>query len=635
MVLLIDFLLTISLIAQAIVVTRSSRKLEISESNISLLFIASVIARWLAGVLAHITLLSETRIADSGGFIVNIFHQLLMDCSLLTMVFAFLSLAVLNMMITSRGISRATEVTARFYLDSVPGRQMSVDADLASGAINYETANRRRVDINLKSSQYSMLDGISKFMTGEGITSSLVLILSIIFVIPHVKLNLGGAFELTSILSIGIMWQILQFASAMCYSYLLMAISKEAADTNSGTKRPDWTNSAVAFVGLIFSFIGAGHYLYVLMGLLALFLCRRHFHARGVLKANGVVVEERIAVTSQLLAPMSIEIDPVYAIQLNCENQNILNQIRYLRDRIEQDLGFQFPSVMLIDNTLLSEGEYTINIHGTRLAHSKQVLSSFLAIPGDGAITLKYGQLTEDPVFGIRSFWIRPNEMAVAIKSGYTVTDNIGVILTHLAKLIKEQPHKALLPQETQRLLKSASNAKRIPEIDASLSELSLNTVHLAFVHLLEEGFVLTNMSYILNLLSEAVQLSLRRVDEVTAYLRHALATDYLAKLAEKQGKIDAIIVGSTTTRDLEEIFINSENDHQYTTKKMKMISFFGSISQKSKSLAANKGLPILITKAALRSSLAVSLRANRIPLFVASFDEIGTNPSINVVGTI
>jgi flagellar biosynthesis protein FlhA len=633
--LLVDFLITISLIAQAIVVMRSSRKLEASESNISLLFIASVIARWLAGVLAHITLLSGEKVAEPDGLIISLFFQILKGYSVITMTFAFLSLAVLNMMITSRGISRATEVTARFYLDSVPGRQIAVDADLASGAINYETANRRRVDINLKSSQYSMMDGISKFMAGEGITSSLILILSVVFSIPAANLNPEGVSKLAIIISIGIMWQILQFASAMCYSYLLMAISKEVVDTNSGPKRLDWTNGIVVFAGLIFSLFAAGHYLYVLIGVSALFLCKRYLYARYTLKVNKVVVEEKIAVANQLLTPLSIEIDPIYAMQIGCENPSIINQIRFLRERIEQDLGFQFPAVMLIDSTLLMEGEYTINIHGTRLAHSKQVLSSFLAVPGDGAIALKYGQPAQDPVFGIRSFWIRPVETAVAIRSGYTVTDNAGVILTHLAKIIKEKPHKALFPQETQRLLKVATSTKRIPEIDTSLSELPLNTVHLAFVHLLEEGFSLTNMSYILNLLSEAVQLSLRRVDEVTAYLRHALAIDHLAKLSENQGKIDAIAVSSTTTRDLEEIFVHSENDHQYAIKKDKLMSIFNSISQKSKSLATGKSLPILIAKAALRSNLAASLRANSIPLFVASFDEIGANTSINIIETI
>ena len=197
---LTDFLFVVSFALQVLVFIRSSKRLENSQSGIPVLFIASVIARWLAGVMTYIALLGSGTPDTPDGVILDIASRSLNGNSLLTMIFAFLSLAVLNMMITSRGISRATEVTARFYLDSVPGRQMSVDADLASGAINYETANQRRTNINLKSSQYSMLDGISKFMVGESITSSLVLVLSIIFYIPRIHGNSEGSAEINLII---------------------------------------------------------------------------------------------------------------------------------------------------------------------------------------------------------------------------------------------------------------------------------------------------------------------------------------------------------------------------------------------------------------------------------------------------
>jgi flagellar biosynthesis protein FlhA len=635
MALLVDLLFSISFIFQAIVVIRSSKGSEISEGNIPLLFIVSVIARWLAGVLAHIALLSAVQPDGIDGLVVNTFYLLLKSYSPLTMTFTFLSLAILNMMITSRGISRATEVTARFYLDSVPGRQMSVDADLASGAMSYETANRRRANINHKSSQYSMLDGISKFMVSEGITSSLILVLSVLFVVPWARASSEREAKLIIALSIGIMWQLLQFLSAMCYGYLLMAISKEPGENGSTKRYLDWTNGIVVFVGLAFSLFDRVHYLYLMVVLSTLFLVRRYSKKIPNLEPTTVTMTKKIAIMGQPPAPISIEIDPVFAAKLACEDQNIANQISHLRDKIEQDLGFQFPSIVVIDNTLFSEGTYTITIRGVQLVRSRQMLSSLLAVPSDDTILLKQGRPGPDPVFGIPSFWIKPNEVAAAIENGCTVTDNIGVILTHLAKTINEHPQKALLPQETRRLLKGTSDAKQTAEIDASLGELSLNTIHSAFVRLLEEGFSLANISYIQILLSEAVQLSLLRVDEVTAYLRHALAVEYLAKLTERQGRIDAITLSPSTIRDLEEIFINSENEHQYTAKKEKMISIFGAIYQKYKHLASNSKPPIIVTKIALRSNLAASLRSNHIPLFVAAFDEIGINTSISIVGTI
>ncbi len=602
-----------------------------------LLFIASVIARWLAGVMAHIALLDAAETSDPNGVMVNIFHHLVGKYPILMMIFAFLSLVVLNMMITNRGISRATEVTARFYLDSVPGRQMSVDADLASGAINYEAANKRRVNINLKSSQYSILDGISKLMSGEGITSLLVLILSLLFILPQLKFDSSNIFEVKLILSVGIMWQILQFASAMCYSYLLMAISRETTDARPIVKRRNLTAIITIFVGLAFSFLGAGYYLYVFLGTVILFAIRRYVGIGRSLKSDHSTVGEEMVEKNHSLTlnPIVIEIDPVCAAKLNSENRDIVNQISYLREKVEQELGFQFPPITLVDNSLLQEGEYTIQIRGTKFAQGTQELSLLLAVPGNNAVMLRQGRPTQDPVFGIQSLWIKPMEMAAATKGGYIVTDSAGVILTHLAKVIKDRPHKALLLQETQRLLKNKSNFDHVAELETLLSEIPLITVHSIFTRLLEEGFSLANISQITGLLSEALRLSLRRADEITAYVRHNLTVHYLEKITERQGKIDAITIGLNTARDLEEIFLNAETENQYTIRREKIITIFESISQKYKSSILGKRTPILITKAALRSNLATALRAVHIPLFVASFDEIGVNISINIVATI
>jgi flagellar biosynthesis protein FlhA len=584
--------------------------------------------------MTYIALLGSGTPNTPDGLILDIAYRSLNGYSLLTMIFAFLSLAVLNMMITSRGISRATEVTARFYLDSVPGRQMSVDADLASGAINYETANQRRANINLKSSQYSMLDGISKFMVGESTTSSLVLLLSIVFFLPSLRENSEGVSEICLILSIGIIWQILQFLSALCYSYLLMAISKESVDNSSTKRHLDWTIGAVILIGVVLPLLDRGHYLYLSVIFLAAVIGKRYFHLteRIIPKENLTKVEEKF-IKANVIAPVTIEIDPIYATKLGSEGQNLVNLVRHLRDSIEQDLGFKFPFVSIIDNISLQEGEYNINIRGVRLARGKQMLSALLAVPGGGAITLNYAQPALDPVFNIPAFWIEPTEAAKAIKGGYTLTDNAGVILTHLAKTIRDNSHKMLSPQETQRLIKNSPSAKQLSEVDNSLNELPLSTVHSTFVRLLEEGFSLTNMPYILNLLVEATQLSLRRVEEVTAYLRHALAIEYLTGLTEKFGEIAAITLEPNTTRVLEEIFTSAENDHQFTAKKEKMTSVFDLIHEKSRCLAIDNG--VLIAKATLRANLATALRLYNIPLFVASFDEIGVNSSINIAGTV
>ncbi len=366
-------------------------------SKIPAALISSIVLRWLGGLWSHSLLITGTPAPGRLGLLIRLVTYVESSQSVTVLVFMYLSFVVFNFFITSKGISRASEVLARFYLDSVPGRQIAIDADLASGLTDYVSAKQSRLEINERSSLYSMLDSISKFMVAENTCSILVLILfGAGFAFTHWSQH-GGDWNLSAIFGAGLLWQASQLTSACAYSYILLNISTGSQQEKAERVRFAQIRLVVLGMTLLLSFF-LGSFWPLLLNVASLLPHRLYARylpafARPRLESGG----DKPAGVRLTLTPLTVEVDPLLAAQISPSSDSITTQIDRLRRVKYEEYGFQFPQVTIIDSISLEPGRYRICLNSVLLAEGQMVLGKLLAVPNDQGRRLQKGTVCGRP----------------------------------------------------------------------------------------------------------------------------------------------------------------------------------------------------------------------------------------------
>jgi len=631
---LVDLLFTLSYIVITIAVFASNKRGSLPHlTKIPAALISSIVLRWLGGLWSHSLLITGTPVPERLGLLIRLTTWIESSQSVTVLVFMYLSFVVFNFFITSKGISRASEVLARFYLDSVPGRQIAIDADLASGLTDYVSAKQSRLEINERSSLYSMLDSISKFMVAENTCSILVLILfgaglSFTHWTQH-----GGDWNLSSIFAAGLVWQASQLTSACAYSYILLNISTGSAQEKAERVRFAQIKLAMLGATLLLSFFLGSFWplLFNISSLLPQRLYARYLpaFARPRLKlASDKPAEMRLTLT-----PLTVEVDPLLAAQISPSSGSITAQIDRLRRVKSEEYGFQFPQVTIIDNISLGPGRYRICLNNILLAEGQMVLGKLLAMPNGQGRRLQKQLSSADPVYGLPCVWIDKKDKAIALSDGCVLTDEVGVLLTHISKIVSDNPQKMLLQTETQRLLASFPNQELVNQLRTS--DFQNHMLHKVLVDLLEGGFSLANLNDILIAVYEAGRIPLSSVDDIVGHIRRALSAEHIGRYRDSIGKVNAISISSQTTRELEEIFVNADSEGLYLTSRDNLKEVFDKIYALVSTAAMKSQRPILLSKRTIRPHLAAGLRMRDMPVFVASYDEVVTLTDVNIIGMI
>ena len=472
----------------------------------------------------------------------------------------FLILVIIQFVVIVKGSGRIAEVAARFTLDAMPGKQMSIDADLNSGLITEEEARQRRMQIAREADFYGAMDGASKFVRGDAIAGLIITSINIIggLIIGMVQLHmpLTQALQTYSLMTIGdgLVSQI---------PALLVSTSAGIVVTRAASKE----NLSTDLTEQLFTRPKA---LYIASGTLFLFGITPGLPAIPFFILSAVVgtvgfalrkerelaeITESAEEEAQLPAPTEniesyLQIDPLeLEIGYNLialvdvdQGGDLFDRITSLRKQMALELGIIVPPIRVRDNLQLDADEYVIKIRGNEVARSEIMMGHFLAMNAGNVDEAIQGYETIEPAFGLPAVWIREDQRHEAELAGYTVVEPSAVLATHLMEVIRKHADKLLGRQEVQQLLDNLK--KDYPAVVEELvpEQLSLGAIQKVLQNLLREGIPIRDLVTILETLADYAGMT-KNVEVLTEYVRFSLGDTIAKMFQDERGVIPAITV--------------------------------------------------------------------------------------------
>jgi flagellar biosynthesis protein FlhA len=512
--------------------------------------------------------------ATAAGNVIGAFGQFVVGGNYVVGFVIFLALIAIQYLVINHGAVRTAEVTARFTLDAMPGKQMAIDADLNAGLIDEHQARERRAQITREAEFYGAMDGAARFSQRDALATILITAINIIagFLIGVFQLNIpfSQALQTYTILTVG------DGLVTMVPSLLVsvaggLVVTRASSDSTVGAemgrqllakKRPLQIAAGAMFIlGLI---PGLPKFSFFLLGGVAAYLASR---------ASGKSEVEAPATTTpamrgakkpasqeqleNLLKLDEISLDVGYSlVPLVDQNRGgqLLQRIRALRQHLATELGFLVPSIHITDQAKLKPFEYVIRLRGVEAARWDLRQDCLLAISSEPNASALAGIDTKEPAFGAAAKWISPGLQEQALATGYAVVDHTSVMATHLAEVVRSHAYELLTRQETKRLLDALSDThpKLVEELVPKL--LSLGEVQKVLQQLLREQVSIRDLSTILETLLDAAALTKHPVQLVET-VRQTLGRALVQPLLGTDGKLRLFAVDPSIEDEINQAF--------------------------------------------------------------------------------
>lgn len=651
---LLDILLTMSisfsmLILMATVYVDSPLKIS---SFPSLLLLATLFRLSLNVASTRRILLHGHEGPDAAGHVIQSFGQFVVGGSYVVGIIVFLVLVIINFIVITKGTERISEVAARFTLDAMPGKQMSIDADLNSGLIDEKEAQRRRQEIQREADFYGAMDGATKFIRGDAIAAIIITFINMIggIIIGMVQkgMDFQSALQNFTILTIGD-GLVSQIPALITSTAAGLMVTRAASETNLGkeiftqlTSIPKalWMASGAVFtMGIVpgmptlpFLILSAilgfsGYIMYLTL--------KEREKTEKEEKAKEVIKQlEEEQPESYISPPEVLTFEIGYRlIKLVDESQGgeLIKRIKNLRKQLSKELGLIVPPVHIKDNLELKPNEYRILIKGVEVARYEVDPDKYLALD-TGSIREKVeGVSTKDPAFGLNALWIDEANKDKAKLNGYTVVDVPTVIVTHLSEIIKRYSYEILTRMQVKEIIDNI--AKSYPIIkDIVPSQVPLNILHKVLQNLLKEGIPITDIITIVEALADNINKT-QDPDILTEYVRAALSR-MITSMFAKNGQLTALILGNKTQEYL--INLLKENDWQMPPLNPVFVQkLITEISKHLENFIIQGATPVLLTSPNIRRYIKQIIE-NYIPnLQVLSYSEIDSKIKLNIIGVV
>lgn len=605
------------------------------------------------------TRLILTKGGDAGAVIATFGSFVLQDNAVVGFII-FLIIVLVQFIVITKGAERVAEVTARFTLDAMPGKQMAIDADLSSGIITEQEAKNRRRNIQREADFYGAMDGATKFVKGDSIMS--IIITAINFVGGVIIGMVQGGVTFTEVLqtySIATVGDglVSQIPALLISTATSMIVTRAASESSLNVDLTNQIKSQplvliISGIVLLFMAVIPGFPKVQVLVLAAVFI----FLGSRLLetKADNSINENQPAET-EVSNPESedeyfrnidniyelIQIDPIemevgyslIPLVDELSGGNFIDRVVMFRRQFAQEMGMVIPSVRLRDNGYLNPNEYVIKIKGEEVARGEILVEYYLALD-PGSLTGEVdGIETIEPAYGIPSRWITKDKKELAEIYGYTVIDPLSVLITHLSEVIKVHAHELLSRQDLNQLLSNVkkSNESLVDEVVPGI--VSHGNLQKILGNLLREGIPIKDLETILETISD-YGASVKDTEMLTEYVRQSLKRTITHKWSEG-GQVRVI----TLSTDVEKLIINaiSKSDKgSYLSIDPEMMQRLVSqlIEQISK-LKSEINIPIILTSPFVRGYFRKLLDQFYPKAVVLSFNEIDNSVQIQALGNI
>ncbi|RMG60629.1 MAG: flagellar biosynthesis protein FlhA [Deltaproteobacteria bacterium] len=583
---------------------------------------------------------------EAAGKVIKSFGQFVVGGNFVIGFVVFLILVVINFVVITKGAGRIAEVSARFVLDAMPGKQMSIDADLNAGLIDEEEARRRRQEISREADFYGAMDGASKFVRGDAIAGIIITLINIIggLLIGTLQkgMPLGEAARTYTILTIGD-GLVAQIPALITSTAAGVIVSRAAAEANLGGEvirqvfmKPKAMGTAAGilfFFGLI---PGLPHVPFLLLAAVAgggAYLMRKE-----EVEAVERVEEEPPSPTEEIdtllqVDPLTLEIGYGLISLVEGESQ-LLTRIRALRKQLILEMGFVIPPVHIKDNLNLKPTEYSILIHGIDVSRGEVFLDRFLVIMPDSSREKLEGISTKDPAFGLPALWIEEKDVERARLAGFTVVDPVSVIITHLTEIIKKFAHEILGKQDVQKLLDNLSLTQPKVVEDLVPNLLPLGAVHRVLQNLLKEKVSIRSLSTILETLSDYASTT-KDPDVLTEYVRQALSRWITKQYQDEDGVLRVILLDPAVERVVKEGIQTTPQGTYLALEPGVAERIVGSVRAAAEEAASRGHQPVLLCSPAVRRYVRGLLERVLPHVAVMSYAEVAQGVQVDQLGVV
>lgn len=663
---LLDILFTFNILISLIVIMVAigiTRPLEFSSFPAVLLF--TTMLRLALNVASTRVVLVEGHTGpDAAGEVIQAFGKFVIAGNYFVGIIVFAILIIINFMVITKGAGRVSEVSARFMLDAMPGKQMAIDADLNAGVLDQEGAKKQRAELAQEADLFGSMDGASKFVRGDAIAGLLILFINIIggMIIGMVQhdLTLTDASQTYVLLTIGdgLVAQIPALFLSLATAIVVTRVTTDESMTEQ-TKSQLSSPSALFISGGILAIIGfvPGMPSPVFLTLAAIaasigsvVLKKRFEDEEAAARGNA---PGQVGATGSSDDPANPnkeldwdDLDTVDVIGLeigygliplvNAETGGqLMTRVKGVRKKLSAELGYLIQPVRIRDSLTLDPDHYTIIINGVVRGKGEAKVGRELAIsPGQVYGTLE-GIPTKEPAFGLDAVWIDPSQRDYARTLGYTVVDAATAIATHLNKVLRESASELLSRDETQQLLdKLATKFPKLVE-DVVPAKLQLGVVTKVLQTLLEEGVSIRDMRSIMEALSDACSKT-QDPTELTGLVRPRIGRMIIQALLENEETLPVMTLEPALEQMLHNILQQHHGDLANVVLEPGLAEgLFRALRNSTKNVEESGNNAVLVVSPALRPWLSRAARHRVEGLTVLSYAEIPDDQSVKVIETV
>ncbi|MCV2883189.1 flagellar biosynthesis protein FlhA [Aestuariibacter sp. AA17] len=620
------------------------------------LLIATVLRLALNVASTRVVLLEGHEGGDAAGKVIQAFGEVVIGGNYAVGIVVFAILLIINFKVVTAGAGRISEVSARFTLDAMPGKQMAIDADLNAGYIDSDEARRRRQEITAEADFYGSMDGASKFVKGDAVAGLFIMLINIvgglfIGMIQH-DLAFGQAIEIYTILTIGD-GLVAQIPSLLLSVATAIIVTRENEDQDMGpelqkqlgNRRALYVTAAILFVmGIVpgmphLAFLGFS----ALVGGFAYYQDKvAKERAEEESKVERLPEQEQHTTEVKELGWDDVQHVDTIGLEVGyrliplvdkSQGGELLTRIKGVRKKLSQELGFLIPPVHIRDNLDLDPNTYHISMMGVKIGDAEVSHDDELAINPGQVFGKLDGTPTKDPAFGLDAVWIRANQREHAQTLGYTVVDAATVVATHLSQLLTTNAYQLLGHEEVQHLLDML--AKHSPKLVEGLVPdiLSLSTVVKVLQTLLYEGVPIRDMRSIVQTLSEYGPKS-QDPDVLVSAIRIALKRLIVQEINSGEAELPVI----TLAPELEQMLhqsLQAGGEEGAGIEPGLAERIQQSLMEASQQRELEGEPAVLLTSGLLRPVLSRFLKHSVQGLHVLSYQEIPDDKQIRIVSSV
>ena len=595
---------------------------------------------------------SATRLILEGanaGRVINAIGNFVVGGNYVVGIVVFLILVVVQYVVVTNGAQRVAEVAARFTLDSMPGKQMSIDADMNMGLIDEHEARRRRAQLEKESSFYGAMDGATKFVKGDAIAGIIIILINITaglaVGIAQLGMPWGEAVQRFTLLTIGdgIVTQIPSLVIAVATGII---ITRAASDNQLGKEIPRQVFSspkamvvaaAALLILLVLPEFPAMPVLLVLVGVVVMGVFAARSSELKVEPDHAQPAETPMKEDLQQLMriePIEIGFGSALASAFLAPEADLGERIVALRKQFAQDFGFILPKVQRVAKADLRENAYEILVQGNRVGRSELQLDRILAINPGGQRAKLEGIETKDPAYGLPALWIAKDQRQFARSMGYTLVDPDTVLMTHFSEIAKRHAPDLLTRGETERLVNRLrdEHASLIDELIPNV--LTYSDIQKVLQMLLREQVSVRNMESVLEVLVDAGK-TVKAPDELVERVRERLGTSICQRLSDGTGEMHVLTLAPEVERTLLGNLRSGSTGSSVFGNMGQLDGFMKSLARQTEAMMGRNLQPVLLCPSPIRRALRSLLQRSFPYVSVVGLNEVPATTAVRSFAAI